>query len=91
MLAIPYLVVTKLLPKLDISSTKTNYLASLFFADNVNVYPQEIYSDRCDKNHQSGAAKHWDTQIISQPGGVNFTTWINPFFHFQYPIFRISI
>jgi hypothetical protein len=37
MLAIPYLVVTKLLPKLDISSTKTNYLASLFFADNVNI------------------------------------------------------
>jgi hypothetical protein len=31
----------------------------------VNVYPQAINRDCCDKNHQSGAQKHWDTQIIS--------------------------
>ena len=56
-----------------ITPSKTNYLAPLFFADTVNVYPQAIYRDCCDKNNQSGARKLWDTQIISQPGGVNPT------------------
>jgi len=42
-------------------------------ADIVNVYPQAINRDCCDKNHQSGERKRWDTQIISQPGGVNPT------------------
>jgi hypothetical protein len=42
-------------------------------SDTVNVYPQAINRDCCDKNNQSGALKHWDTQIIFQPGGVNPT------------------
>jgi len=37
----------------------------------VNVYPQAINRDCCDKNHHSGEQKHWDTQIISHPEGVN--------------------
>ena len=36
----------------------------------VKLGPKAINRDYCDKNHQSGALKHWDTQIISQPGGV---------------------
>ena len=55
------------------AQTKNNYLASLKNAYNVNIYPQAISRDYCDKNHQSGAQKHWDSQIISQPGGVNPT------------------
>jgi hypothetical protein len=35
------------------------------------VYPQAINRDCCDKKNQSGARKHWVTQIIFQPGGVN--------------------
>jgi hypothetical protein len=57
----------------QISPTKTNYLRPWFFADTVNVYPQAINRGFCDKNHQSNVQKHWDTQIISQPGGVNPT------------------
>jgi hypothetical protein len=52
-------------------------------SDIVNVYPQAINRDCCDKNHQSGPAKHWDTQIISQPG------WVSPrpiFALFQFQI-----
>ncbi len=59
--------------KLVITPTKNNYLASLKTAYTVNIYPQSINRDCCDKNNQSGAQKHWDTQIISQPGGVNPT------------------
>jgi len=42
-------------------------------ADTVNVYPQAISLDCCDKNYQTGALKHWNTKIISQPRGVNLT------------------
>jgi len=45
----------------------------LKITDIVNVYPQAINRDCCNKNHQSGARKQWDTQIISQPRGVNLT------------------
>jgi hypothetical protein len=37
----------------------------------VNVYPQAINRDCCDKNHEPGAQKHRDIQTISQAGGVN--------------------
>jgi len=59
--------------KVWISPTKNNYLADLFFAYTVNVYPQAISRDCSNKNYQSGAQKHWNTQIISQPRGVNPT------------------
>jgi len=39
----------------------------------ITLYPQAINRDCCDKNHQSGAQKHWDTQIMHGPGGVNPT------------------
>jgi hypothetical protein len=57
----------------DISYSICNKLAPKKTSIIVNVYPQAINRDCCDKNHQSGAQKHWDTQIISQPGGVNPT------------------
>jgi hypothetical protein len=38
MLAIPYLVVAKLLPKPDIPPTKNNYLASVKITYTVNIY-----------------------------------------------------
>ena len=43
----------------------------LEISDTVNLYPQAINRDCCDKNNQSGARKQWVTQIIFQPGGVN--------------------
>jgi len=43
MLAIPYLVVAKLLPKSDMPPTKNNYLASVKIADTVNVSPMSLY------------------------------------------------
>jgi len=57
-----------------ISPTYMQNIRPLKIADTVNVYPQTENRDCCDKNHQSGAQKHWDTQIISQPG------WVNPTF-----------
>ena len=47
--------------KLLITPTKNNYLASVKIAYTVNVYPQAINRDCCDKNHLSSAQKHWDT------------------------------
>jgi hypothetical protein len=59
--------------KVQIAPTYMQNISLLKIADTVNVYPQAISRHCCDKNHQSGAQKHWDTQIISQPGGVNPT------------------
>jgi len=49
------------------------YKGDLKNADIVNVYPQAISRYCSDKNYQSGAQKHRNTQIISQPRGVNPT------------------
>jgi hypothetical protein len=64
---------TLILIQISNKNQQTIYLRPWFFADTVNVYPQAINRDCCDKNHQSGPAKHLDTQIISQPGGVKPT------------------
>jgi hypothetical protein len=73
-----------------ISPTKTKYLASLKISDTVNVYPQAINRDCCDKNHHSGVQTHWDTQIISQPTWAIPANKIRPFY-FQTLLFHISI
>ena len=59
-------------------ATVPGYPVFCDFADTVNVYPQAISRDCCDKSHQSCAQKHWDTQIISQPGGGTPTFLIRP-------------
>jgi hypothetical protein len=58
---------------MHITPTYLTNIEPLKMSDTVNVYPQAINRGFCDKNHQSNVQKHWDTQIISQPGGVNPT------------------
>ncbi len=50
-----------------LSPTYMQNIRPLKIAD--TVYHQSINRDCCDKSHQSTAQKHWETQIISQPGG----------------------
>ena len=38
-------------------------------ADTVNVYPQALNRDCCDKNDQSGARKHWDLKLYPNREG----------------------
>jgi hypothetical protein len=62
-------------------------IRSIKTADTVNVYPQAINRDCCDKNHHSGVQTHWDTQIKSQP------TWAipaNKIHHFYFAISAFS-
>jgi hypothetical protein len=70
-----------------ISPTKTNYLAAFKITDTVNVYPQAINRDCCDKNHHSGVQTQWDTQIISQP---SWAIPANKIRHFYFPISTFS-
>jgi hypothetical protein len=62
-----------------ITPTYMTNIEPLKMSDTVNVYPQAINRDCCDKSHHSGVQTHWDTQIISQPTWAIPANKIRPF------------